>query len=62
MQHLKDIIRVKNEEPLWAWTEKTEKKKRKKERKRKKKEKKEKKKTKKNKKRPIITFVNCLYS
>ena len=27
MQHLKDIIRVKNEEPLWAWTEKTEKKK-----------------------------------
>ena len=27
MQHLKDIIRVKNEEPLWAWTKKTEKKK-----------------------------------
>ena len=30
MQHLKDIIRVKNEEPLWAWTKKTEKKKEKK--------------------------------
>jgi len=26
MQHLKDIIRVKNEEPLWAWTKKRDRK------------------------------------
>ena len=26
MQHLKDIIRVKNEESLWAWTKKRDRK------------------------------------
>ena len=46
MQHLKDIIRVKNEEPLWAWTKKRD---RKEEKGKKRKEKKTKYKTAKNK-------------
>ena len=57
MQHLKDIIRVKNEEPLWAWTEKTEKKKEKgkeKEKERKKERKKQKKGIRKKKKELLL--------